>query len=121
MAPPAASAGSGAHRGTGKFGKFGKFGNIGNVSGTGEPRRPRLAARWPRSTPDPRLRLLAHPLVAPALPPHPGGGVGVGDRIEDVSRGEGRRRPGRAVELEEPEPRALRVDRSRIQHRFATG
>src|SRR5687767_14423473 len=62
--------------------------------------------------------LLAGPLVAPSLLPHPGRRVGIGPRIEDISVGKWGARPRRAQELKQPEVRSGLVDRPWIEIRF---
>src|SRR4051812_42372535 len=72
-------------------------------------------------TPDFRLRLLAYPLPAAALRPHPGGGVGAGAGVEDVVLGERRAEPGPRLELEQPVRPARSVDCRRHQIGFTAG
>src|SRR5215213_1164875 len=76
---------------------------------------------WLRPTYDSQLRLLAYPLPASALRPHPGGGVGAGTGVEDVVLGERGAKPGSRLELEQPVRPARFVDRRRHQIGLTAG
>src|SRR5215217_4287124 len=63
--------------------------------------------------------LLARPLVAPALLPHPGCGMGISNRIENVPIRKWCGRPGRTEELKQAEVGAIRIHRAGIEVRLA--
>lgn len=73
-----------------------------------------------RAMPDANL-LLAGPLVAPSVVPHPGGGVRVRHRIEDVLIGVWRGGPGARHELEQATRAAAPVHGVWIEVGLAAG